>query len=185
VELILARGIVSLDQMSEAQVYVSMNGIHIGEALIAFQYATVEEVAQVIAQASQLQYVNLDDATIDEEIDQLIPESIARENNIMPISSTIAGLKIGIANPADFQTIEKLRFILNRTIHAVVASSTAIQACISKHYGQVEGKSADSMLQKFTDTAMGQSATKAIIRSPTTWTSPPRCLRHLRKCFGG
>lgn len=159
-DLILSRGIVSLDQMSEAQAYASMNGIHVGDALVTFQYATDEEVAQVIAQASQLQYINLYNATIDEHIVELIPESVARENNIMPIGSTTAALTIGIANPADFEMIEKLRFILNRTIHAVVASASAIQACINRHYGQFEGESADSMLQEFTDTAIDFTETE-------------------------
>ena len=52
------------------------------------------------------------------------------------------------------ETIEKLRFILNRRVETALAPRESILEAINRYYGQVEGESADSMLQEFTDTAI-------------------------------
>ena len=55
-----------------------------------------------------------------------------------------------------FETIEKLRFVLNREIEVALAPKEAIVEAINKYYGASSGEteSVDSMLQEFTDTAI-------------------------------
>jgi type IV pilus assembly protein PilB len=50
--------------------------------------------------------------------------------------------------------VEKLRFILNRRIEIALAPRDKILEAINKYYSQIEGESADSVLQEFTDTAI-------------------------------
>ena len=51
-------------------------------------------------------------------------------------------------------------FILNREIRIVLAPRESILEAINRYYGQVEGESADSMLQEFTDTAIDFTETE-------------------------
>ena len=60
----------------------------------------------------------------------------------------------------DFETFEKLRFILNRQIEIALAPREAILEAINRYYGQTVGESADSMLQEFTDTAIDFTETE-------------------------
>jgi type IV pilus assembly protein PilB len=59
-------------------------------------------------------------------------------------------------DPLGFETIEKLRFVLNREIEVALAPKEAIVEAINKYYGgsSKETESVDSMLQEFTDTAI-------------------------------
>ncbi|MEM6690886.1 MAG: GspE/PulE family protein, partial [Planctomycetota bacterium] len=50
--------------------------------------------------------------------------------------------------------------ILNRKIETALAPKPAILGGINRYYGQVEGESADSMLQEFTDTAIDFTETE-------------------------
>src|SRR5690606_32645937 len=63
-------------------------------------------------------------------------------------------IRVLISDPFDMEVVEKLRFILNKKIETALAPRTAIVEAINQYYGQVEGESADSMLQEFTDTAI-------------------------------
>ncbi len=85
-------------------------------------------------------------------------------------------IKVIMANPNDFETVDKLRFVLNREIDVALASKEAILEAINKYYGGTsqETESVDSMLQEFTDTAIdfsddGAAAARAA-RAPTRWT---------------
>jgi type IV pilus assembly protein PilB len=59
-------------------------------------------------------------------------------------------------DPNDFETVDKLRFILNREIEVVLAPKQSIVEAINHYYGGAsqETESVDSMLQEFTDTAL-------------------------------
>ncbi len=69
-------------------------------------------------------------------------------------------LKVIVNDPFDIETIEKLRFILNRKVEIALAPRENILESINRYYGQVEGESADSMLQEFTDTAIDFTETE-------------------------
>ena len=153
-DLLLSKGIVSLDQLSEAEEVVENAGEDIGDVLIQMEYATPEEVAENLAEFHKLPYVDLRVVNIEEDIIELVPESVARENTVLPYEEIDGTLRVLIADPFDLETIEKLRFILNRKIDSVLAPKTSILGAINRYYGQVEGESADSMLQEFTDTAI-------------------------------
>jgi type IV pilus assembly protein PilB len=59
-----------------------------------------------------------------------------------------------MSDPLDFETRDKLQFILNKNIEIALSPREMIQEAINRHYGQIDGESADSMLQEFTDTAI-------------------------------
>lgn len=153
-DLLLQNGIISLDQLSEAEEVAKNTNADVGDVLVQMEYATPEEVAEALAEFHKIPYVDLRSASIREEVIELVPESVARENAVLPFDDEDGALRILIADPFDLETIEKLRFILNRKIETALAPKTAILGAINKYYGQVEGESADSMLQEFTDTAI-------------------------------
>jgi type IV pilus assembly protein PilB len=73
---------------------------------------------------------------------------------VLPMSESDRGLKVLMSEPGAVDTIEKLRFILNRDVTVALATRSSILLAINRMYGQVEGESADSILLEFTDTAI-------------------------------
>ena len=91
---------------------------------------------------------------------ELVPESVARENAVMPLAEEDGALKVLVSDPFDFETFEKLQFILNRKVDIALATRESILEAINRNYGQMGGESADSMLQEFTDTAIDFTETE-------------------------
>ncbi|MCY2984246.1 MAG: GspE/PulE family protein [Planctomycetota bacterium] len=159
-DLMLTRGVISLDQLSEAKLISKKEDKQVGQILVRLGYASGEEVAQAIAEFYKFEYVDLSTIRIPDNVIQLVPESVARENKIIPVSDEDETIKVLVSDPFDIETIEKLRFILNRKVETALASQEQIQEAINKYYGQVEGESADSMLQEFTDTQIDFTETE-------------------------
>ncbi|HRX77938.1 MAG TPA: ATPase, T2SS/T4P/T4SS family, partial [Pirellulaceae bacterium] len=159
-DLLLRRGTISLDQLSEAERMARDNDKKVADCLVQLHYATGEEVMRAMAEHHKLDYVDLSEVSIPENIIELVPESVARENGILPMSDDDDSLVVIMSDPLDIETIEKLRFILNRRVDVALAPDEAIQEAINRYYGQVEGESADSMLQEFTDTAIDFTETE-------------------------
>jgi type IV pilus assembly protein PilB len=83
---------------------------------------------------------------------ELVTESMARENLVIPIESDGDSVVIAMNNPNNIEILDKLRFVLNRDIRPVMAPLESIQGAINRHYGQSETESVDSMISEFTET---------------------------------
>ena len=152
--LLLSDGIVSADQLSEALRVAGSSGKRVQDEIVRLGYAPGEAVMKALARANHLKFVDLRKLTIGAEVVDLLPESMARENTIFPLAESGGVLRIATCDPDDQDTVEKLRFILNREIDMAVAVREQIVEAINRHYGLTDGESADSMLQEFTDTAI-------------------------------
>jgi len=153
-EILVRQGLISPEQLAEAQQLANESGIKVADALIRLDYATGEDVMRAMAEQHGLDYVNLSEVVIPPSVVELVPESVARENVAIPLAESDGTLTIIVSDPDDYETFDKLRFILNRQIEIALAPREAINEAINRHYGQTVGESADSMLQEFTDTAI-------------------------------
>ncbi len=159
-KLLVKGGVVSEDQVVDAQGLARTQSVPIAKCLIKLGYATEEEVVRAQAKWSRTPFVDLDSISIPERVIELMPESVARENVVLPLAFEDSRLTVAMSNASDVDTLDKLRFILNRDIAVALAPQSKILEYINRLYGQVEGESADSILQEFTDTAIDFTETE-------------------------
>lgn len=160
-DILLRKQILSADQLQEAKSLQQQTGAKLQDAIVRLNYATMDEVMTAIAEQHGMQFVNLADTTIPAAVLETVPESVARENVILPMALDNGSLKIIMSDANDFDLITKLQFILNKDIQPVLSSREQIIDAINRHYGQSETESVDSMLSEFTDTAIDWTETEA------------------------
>ena len=161
-DVLIRRKLISPDQLSEAETIANSTGIKLQDALVKQQYLSANEVMSAIAEHHGVQFVDLSELEIPKSVIELVPESVARENVVLPLSLDGNVLKIITADPANYDTIQKLQFILNKDVVPVLAVQEQIQEAINRNYGQTETESVDSMLVEFTDTAIEFTQTESI-----------------------
>ncbi|MBR6435393.1 MAG: Flp pilus assembly complex ATPase component TadA, partial [Thermoguttaceae bacterium] len=151
-DLLVQKGLVSPNQISAAADAASEDHISLQDAIIKLKFAKSADVMKALADSQGYEYIYLEDLNIPPNIIEMVPESVARENAIIPLSADESALTIVTSKPEDFELSDKLQFILNRRIKFVVASKEAIIDAIDRHYGSTGGDNAKAMLQEFTDT---------------------------------
>jgi hypothetical protein len=116
---------------------------------------------------------------------EMVPESVARENLILPIELKGDVLTCAYGARVDNQTSEKLSFILAKRVELRPALRKAVIEAINKYYGEAETESVDSMLAEFVDAPpMGDRTisidppnyvARSVLISPfdKTWDIPP------------
>lgn len=160
-DILVKKQLLGPDQLAEAKSLQSATGAKLQDAIVKLGYATHEDVMSAVAEFHGMQFVDLTNVTIPASVIELVPESVARENVVLPMSQDEGALKIIISDPSDFDTLQKLQFILNKDITPVLAPREQIVEAINRHYGQTETESVDSMLQEFTDTQIDFTETEA------------------------
>lgn len=160
-DILVRNQILGSGQLDEARSLAQQTGAKIQDALLKLNYATDQQILSAMAEFHGMQFVDLTDMTIPQAVIELVPESVARENVILPLNQDGAVLKIIMSDPGDFDTVQKLQFILNKDIQPVLSTKEGIIEAINRHYGQSETESVDSMLAEFTDTAIDFTETEA------------------------
>ena len=154
-EILIRRGVIGPDQLKEAE----RSGGGVEDALVKLGYADAVDITKAKAEQHGLPYVELHEIEIPPDVVAKVSEPLARENIVIPMAEGNGGsIKVIMHDPMGFETIEKLRFVLNREIEVALAPREAIIEAINKYYGAAAGggpgDSVDSMLTDFTDTEM-------------------------------
>jgi type IV pilus assembly protein PilB len=167
VNILLRRKILSSEQLNEAREFAGKTGCRLEEAIVRMSYASAFEVGEAVAHAHGLDFVDLSDVVIPPSIIELVPESVARENLVLPLHQENGELMVIMSDPTDMETMEKLRFILNKEIKPVLATREQIREAIDRHYGQTDQESVDEMLNEFTETQIDVTDTTSDLPTAT------------------
>jgi len=161
VQKLVKDGTISKDQFNEARDLSSRLGIKVEDALMKLGYVNPSDVGQAQAKQFGYDYVDLSALQIPASVVQMVPESVARENIVLPVALDDAGvLTVAMHDPMKFEVLDKLRFIINREIKVVVAQKEEILQAVNRYYGQSETESVDSMIAEFTETAIDFTETE-------------------------
>ena len=97
--------------------------------------ASDEDMLRRKAREHGLEFVDLDETVISPSTVELLPESVARENAVLPLDEEDGALCVVMSGPQDYDTREKLVFILNRKIEIAIAPRSKILEAIERYYG--------------------------------------------------
>src|SRR5947199_23720 len=137
-EILIRRGVIGPDQLKEAQ----RAGAAVEDSLVKLGYADIDDIMKAKAEQHGLPFIELKEIEIPPSVIELVPESLARENIVMPLASEGGVIRVIMHDPMDFETIDKLRFVLNREIDGALAPKEAILEGINKYYGRTTSASA-------------------------------------------
>jgi type IV pilus assembly protein PilB len=153
-KILISDGLLSAEQLAEAMRVAGTAGTKVQDEVVKLGYATPDKVLAALGKAYRMKVMDLTGMVVSQDVIELLPESVARENSIFPLAEAGSVLQVATSDPGDMELQEKLRFILNRDVEMSLAPRQQIVEAINRHYGLSDGESADSMLQEFTDTAI-------------------------------
>jgi len=154
-QILIDEGIIKEAQLREALAHQQKSGSKIGKALLELGYINQEQLTRALAKQFDLKVVDLEHINISPAVLDLVPQSLAKKHNIIPVSSGNGTVTIAVDDPMDFTAIDNLRFLLNTNVECVLATRQSIQEAIARYYG-TSAESVDSMLQEFTDMEVPQ-----------------------------
>lgn len=89
--------------------------------------------------------VRLDGFDVPQHLVDLLPESVARDHLVLPLDQQEGVLLLAASDPHNCDTVDRVRFILNRDVVAVRAEPDDVALAIERHYGQAVLESIDSI----------------------------------------
>jgi type IV pilus assembly protein PilB len=107
--------------------------LRLGEILVSNGYASRSAVSRVLAEQYEMEFVELDFASIEIEAAMLLPENLARRYRALPVRIMEDGyVLVAVADPTNVMFSDELRLALGMPVRVCVASPDAIELAITK-----------------------------------------------------
>jgi type IV pilus assembly protein PilB len=107
--------------------------LRLGEILVTNGFASRLQVSRVLAEQHDLDFVELDVASIELDAALLLPEPLARRYGAIPIKIADDGyVVVAVSDPTNVMFSDDLRLALGMPVRVCVASPDAIDAAITK-----------------------------------------------------
>ncbi|MGN0607558.1 MAG: GspE/PulE family protein [Oscillospiraceae bacterium] len=149
-----------LDKQKEAQ-----GQKRFGEVVVELGYLSEVKFAQALAGKLRVPYVDLDHFQVKEEAILKIPEAMAKKHTVIAID--IIGKKLTIAtdDPINFEIFEDIKVITGMDSTPVLATRSAINKAIGKHYSMQNVDSVLDDVSQFMDKSEDDADAKERIES--------------------
>jgi type IV pilus assembly protein PilB len=133
--LLVQRGLLTLEQLEEALAEAETTGQRIGEAVVNRGWITAADVARVLADQHDLEFLDLAQASVAPAVAYLLPETVARRSGALPVQFVGDDqVLVAISDPANVLTSDDLRLALGLNVQLVVVSKPDLEKTIARTY---------------------------------------------------
>jgi type IV pilus assembly protein PilB len=150
-ELLVRGGIVTRDQLTQAQEKERDNGSSITKELVRLGFTSEETLTEFLARHFGIERVEIDPAEIDDAVFALLPPQLVQKHQLIPLKLLGSTLTVAMADPTDLVAINEVKFITGYGVRVVLASPSTIKKALERRFG---GVSYDEVLKKFGDGEM-------------------------------
>lgn len=131
---LVEQGLISEEDVQSALELQKEKGGKLGEVLVQIGKLTWEELAQVLQEKFDIEFVDLREVVIEPEAIALVPESIARKYTLMPIKMNGRTVTVAMAYPDDIYALSELRAISQKRVIVTLALPKEIKRAIDLYY---------------------------------------------------
>ncbi|SDS78542.1 type IV pilus assembly protein PilB [Paenibacillaceae bacterium GAS479] len=134
-DLLVESEVITETELQEALKEQGRTKQKLGDLLIAQGYMTEQQLIEVLEFQLGIPHVSLFKYQIDPTIAQIIPESLARRYQVIPLHKEGGKLMVAMADPLDYFAIEELRMSTGFRIEPAISTKEELQRAIARYYG--------------------------------------------------
>ena len=150
-ELLVRGGIVSREQLVQAQEKERDNGSSVIRELIRLGFTTEDTLTEFLAKQFSIEKVDLSPSEIEDSVFGLVPPQLIQKHQLVPVKLLGSTLTVAMADPTDLVAINEVKFITGYGVRVMLAPPSAIKKTLDHRFG---GVSYDEVLKKFGDGEM-------------------------------
>ncbi|MBQ6352826.1 MAG: type II/IV secretion system protein [Lentisphaeria bacterium] len=130
-------------QLQEVAEECERSGKTAFEVIENYGIFTREQMLEVMADNLGSYVWDPRNADVDHEVIELVERDLARSHNVIPIAAEDDTIYLAMKNPLDYQTVEAIRFIVNKNVVPVPVDPDLFDAELERYYPEMADTVAD------------------------------------------
>jgi general secretion pathway protein E/type IV pilus assembly protein PilB len=151
IDTLVDMGLVTDEQLGPIRQEADSTGEGLVDTLVAKKIISAGQVAQAKAAQFGVEFVNLGDMRLTDDVISAVPRHIAKKYNVVPVYRHDNTVTVALCDPSDLDTLDSIRHLLNMEVEPRVASPEDIEEAIGKYYGGAREDSVSKMIQDITE----------------------------------
>lgn len=134
-DVLLEQGLITEDQLRESVSLQRQTGGNLASILVDKGYLNEEDLVITLSEQLGIPHIRVAHYNIPKEVLDEVPETLARQYQMLPVSITGDVLTLAMSDPLNIMALDDLRMLTSYEIEPVVAVQSELMETIEKHYG--------------------------------------------------
>ena len=134
--VLVNRGLLSPEALDAALAVRDDEDALLGEILLRQGAVSEDDLSSALQEQHGVEYRAVDWRSIDPQIAQLIPESLARSRSVLPIALQDGELTLAMVAPDDLETISEVELLTGYPVRPVGTSSAQVLAALEQYFDE-------------------------------------------------
>ncbi len=156
-DLVVSNGIVDQQQADELREEHKNTGQPIRKLLIDNGFVSEDDLLGMMAAYQGCEMIDLGVMSIDTDVIQSIPASVARMYNVLPVYATAGTITLATSDLIDPHVMDELMFVLTRDVQFVMAREKDVRERVVEYYGDESATVSDMLNSLESDLALDTS----------------------------
>ncbi|MDD4102243.1 MAG: ATPase, T2SS/T4P/T4SS family [Kiritimatiellae bacterium] len=157
IDLVVSNGIIDQQQADELRDEHKNTGQPMRKLLVDNGYLSEEDLLGMMAAYQGCDVVDLSVMSLDTDVIQSIPASVARMYNVLPVYATAGTITLATCDLIDPHVMDELMFVLTRDVQFVMAREKAVKERVVEYYGDDSATVSDMLNSLESDLALDTS----------------------------
>ncbi len=158
-DMLLEQDLITQAQLQECLNIQRTTGKSLQAALVERGYLSEEDLVVCLSEQLGIPHIRVNHYAIPKEVLAEVPESLARQYQMLPVSVTGDVLTLAMANPLNIMALDDLKMLTSYEIEPVVAVASELATAIERHYG---GEKADNLFKTLLESKEDGSAVEEV-----------------------
>lgn len=135
-ELLLKAGLITSEQLADGLEEQKKLGEKLGQVLVRLGYITENDIINIMGEQLRVPRVEMDNYVVDPMVLGLIPEGVAREQQVIPLFIDDGVLHVAMTDPLDIFAIDEVARITNMEVEPHICTVAEMERSLSQYFGE-------------------------------------------------
>jgi type IV pilus assembly protein PilB len=137
-DMLVTAGALTENQLERALTEQKQSYKRLGDILLEEGLVSDDDIAEARALQIEMAYVDLEDCAIPTSVVTLVPETLARTYQVVPIAAFGDKLALATFDPMDVEAIDAIQRHVKKRVEPLLASPSRIQKTLDHVYGSMD-----------------------------------------------
>lgn len=137
-DILVAKGMISEEQLSTALLEQKKTGLRLGKTLIALNFVDEKSLLSILSEQLNIPFVDLKNYQYSRNDIQSLRETIARRYRVALLNQDAQSLTLAMSDPTDIFCLDEIYGIFKKTVNPVIVRESELIDVLDKAYGETE-----------------------------------------------
>jgi len=157
IDLVVSNGIIDQQQVDELREEHTNTGKPIRKLLIDNGFVSEDDLLGMMAAYQGCDVIDLAVVSLDTDVLQCVPASVARMYNVLPVYTTAGTITLATCDLVDPHVMDELMFVLTKDVQFVLARENDVRTRVAEYYGDESATVSDMLNSLESDLAQDTS----------------------------